>query len=160
MGGISYIQIIACMWVSSVGLSLPDLGHSGGAPRGRCPVDAVESPSSLSLPSADGIYEIGGLFPVWGIVLIAGTALAAVTFFATSNSKPPRFHWVRILGSPRMGWGWGPWDGDLEVFQTDVLSVPRGGVRPVITFCNDGSSKPLSRVIVALQGPLLLLFLW
>ncbi|XP_053525901.1 mitochondrial sodium/calcium exchanger protein [Artibeus jamaicensis] len=41
-----------------------------------------------------GVYEIGGLFPVWGVVLIMGTALAAVTFFATSNSKPPRLHWA------------------------------------------------------------------
>ncbi|EPQ01938.1 Sodium/potassium/calcium exchanger 6 [Myotis brandtii] len=49
---------------------------------------------SLPHPSADGVYEIGGLFPVWGIVVIAGTALAAVTFFATSNSEPPRLHWI------------------------------------------------------------------
>lgn len=49
----------------------------------------------LTLQSgAYGVYEIGGLFPVWGIVVIAGTALAAVTFFATSNGKPPRLHWV------------------------------------------------------------------
>ncbi|KAF6083020.1 solute carrier family 8 member B1 [Phyllostomus discolor] len=49
----------------------------------------------LTLQSgAYGIYEIGGLFPVWGIVVIVGTALAAVTFFATTNSKPPRFHWA------------------------------------------------------------------
>ncbi|XP_070256058.1 mitochondrial sodium/calcium exchanger protein [Myotis yumanensis] len=49
----------------------------------------------LTLQSgAYGIYEIGGLFPVWGVVVIAGTAWAAVTFFATSNSEPPRFHWI------------------------------------------------------------------
>lgn len=49
----------------------------------------------LTLQSgAYGVYEIGGLFPVWGIVVIAGTALAAVTFFATSNSEPPRLHWI------------------------------------------------------------------
>nr|XP_060468361.1 mitochondrial sodium/calcium exchanger protein isoform X2 [Panthera onca] len=51
-------------------------------------------PKSLSCLSADGIYEIGGLFPVWAVVVIVGTALAAVTFFATSNSEPPRFHWL------------------------------------------------------------------
>lgn len=54
----------------------------------------MESTSSLSCPSADGVYEIGGLFPVWGVVVIVGTALAAVTFFATSNSEPPRLHWL------------------------------------------------------------------
>lgn len=49
----------------------------------------------LTLQSgAYGIYEIGGLFPVWAVVVIAGTALAAVTFFATSNNKPPRLHWI------------------------------------------------------------------
>ncbi|XP_057600466.1 mitochondrial sodium/calcium exchanger protein isoform X3 [Hippopotamus amphibius kiboko] len=41
-----------------------------------------------------GVYEIGGLFPVWAVVVIVGTALAAVTFFATSNSEPPRLHWL------------------------------------------------------------------
>ncbi|XP_058547180.1 mitochondrial sodium/calcium exchanger protein isoform X2 [Neofelis nebulosa] len=51
-------------------------------------------PKSLSCLSADGFYEIGGLFPVWAVVVIVGTALAAVTFFATSNSEPPRFHWL------------------------------------------------------------------
>lgn len=74
---------------------------SGEASRRRCQAEAVESTSSLSHVSTDGIYEIGGLFPVWAVVVIAGTALAAVTFFATSNNKPPRLHWVRILGSPR-----------------------------------------------------------
>lgn len=50
---------------------------------------------TLTLQSgAYGVYEIGGLFPVWAVVMIAGTALAAVTFFATSNSEPPRFHWL------------------------------------------------------------------
>ncbi|XP_021087984.1 mitochondrial sodium/calcium exchanger protein isoform X2 [Mesocricetus auratus] len=41
-----------------------------------------------------GIYEIGGLLPVWAVVVIAGTALASVTFFATSNREPPRLHWL------------------------------------------------------------------
>uniref|UniRef100_A0A8I5NB45 Solute carrier family 8 member B1 n=1 Tax=Papio anubis TaxID=9555 RepID=A0A8I5NB45_PAPAN len=40
-----------------------------------------------------GVYEIGGLVPVWVVVVIAGTALASVTFFATSDSQPPRLHW-------------------------------------------------------------------
>nr|KAF6266974.1 solute carrier family 8 member B1 [Pipistrellus kuhlii] len=49
----------------------------------------------LTLQSgAYGVYEIGGLVPVWGVVVIAGTAVAAVTFFATSNSEPPRLHWA------------------------------------------------------------------
>ncbi|XP_066872097.1 mitochondrial sodium/calcium exchanger protein isoform X1 [Kogia breviceps] len=49
----------------------------------------------LTLQSgAYGVYEIGGLFPVWAVVVISGTALAAVTFFATSNSEPPRLHWL------------------------------------------------------------------
>ncbi|XP_024597222.1 mitochondrial sodium/calcium exchanger protein isoform X1 [Neophocaena asiaeorientalis asiaeorientalis] len=49
----------------------------------------------LTLQSgAYGVYEIGGLFPVWAVVVITGTALAAVTFFATSNSEPPRLHWL------------------------------------------------------------------
>lgn len=43
---------------------------------------------------AYGIYEIGGLVPVWAVVVILGTFLAAVTFFATSNNEPPRFHWL------------------------------------------------------------------
>lgn len=71
----------------------------GGFQEGR-QVEAMESASSLSRPSADGVYEIGGLFPVWAVVVITGTALAAVTFFATSNSEPPRLHWVRNLDSP------------------------------------------------------------
>ncbi|XP_037673206.1 mitochondrial sodium/calcium exchanger protein [Choloepus didactylus] len=41
-----------------------------------------------------GVYLIGGLLPIWAVVVIAGTALAAVTFFATSNSEPPRLHWL------------------------------------------------------------------
>uniref|UniRef100_A0A2K5ZNZ7 Mitochondrial sodium/calcium exchanger protein n=1 Tax=Mandrillus leucophaeus TaxID=9568 RepID=A0A2K5ZNZ7_MANLE len=41
-----------------------------------------------------GVYEIGGLVPVWVVVVIAGTALASVTFFATSDSQPPRLHWL------------------------------------------------------------------
>lgn len=87
-----------------------------GASRRSCQVEAVERTSSLSRPSADGVYEIGGLFPVWAVVVIAGTALAAVTFFATSNSEPPRFHWVRNLGSPN-------WEGDAEVSQADILGL-------------------------------------
>lgn len=39
-----------------------------------------------------GVYEIGGLLPVWAVVVIVGTALASVTFFATSNREPPRLH--------------------------------------------------------------------
>ncbi|OWK15378.1 SLC8B1, partial [Cervus elaphus hippelaphus] len=57
----------------------------------------VISPLFLTLTlqsGAYGVYEIGGLFPVWAVVVIAGTAVAAVTFFATSNSEPPRFHWL------------------------------------------------------------------
>uniref|UniRef100_A0AC11C182 Solute carrier family 8 member B1 n=1 Tax=Ovis aries TaxID=9940 RepID=A0AC11C182_SHEEP len=57
----------------------------------------VISPLFLTLTlqsGAYGVYEIGGLFPIWAVVMIAGTALAAVTFFATSNSEPPRFHWL------------------------------------------------------------------
>uniref|UniRef100_G3R2P2 Solute carrier family 8 member B1 n=1 Tax=Gorilla gorilla gorilla TaxID=9595 RepID=G3R2P2_GORGO len=41
-----------------------------------------------------GVYEIDGLVPVWVVVVIAGTALASVTFFATSDSQPPRLHWL------------------------------------------------------------------
>ncbi|XP_035979598.1 mitochondrial sodium/calcium exchanger protein isoform X3 [Halichoerus grypus] len=49
----------------------------------------------LTLQSgAYGVYDIGGLVPVWAVVVIAGTAVAAVTFFATSNSEPPRLHWL------------------------------------------------------------------
>ncbi|KAK2503958.1 hypothetical protein MC885_008353 [Smutsia gigantea] len=57
----------------------------------------VISPLMLVLTlrsGAYGVYEIGGLFPVWAAVVIVGTAMAAVTFFATSNSKPPRLHWI------------------------------------------------------------------
>jgi hypothetical protein len=59
----------------------------------------VQSAASLSCP-IDGVYEIGGLLPVWAVVVIVGTALASVTFFATSNSEPPRLHWVRIPPCP------------------------------------------------------------
>ncbi|XP_062942898.1 mitochondrial sodium/calcium exchanger protein [Cynocephalus volans] len=49
----------------------------------------------LTLQSgAYGVYEIGGLLPIWAVVVIAGTALASVTFFATSNSEPPKLHWL------------------------------------------------------------------
>lgn len=41
----------------------------GGFQEGR-QVEAMESASSLSRPSADGVYEIGGLFPVWAVVVI------------------------------------------------------------------------------------------
>ncbi|XP_048957656.1 mitochondrial sodium/calcium exchanger protein isoform X3 [Canis lupus dingo] len=57
----------------------------------------VISPLVLALTlqsGAYGVYEIGGLVPVWAVVVIAGTVVAAVTFFATSNSEPPRFHWL------------------------------------------------------------------
>ncbi|XP_054551293.1 mitochondrial sodium/calcium exchanger protein isoform X2 [Talpa occidentalis] len=58
------------------------------------------SPLFLVLTLQSGaycVYEIGGLFPVWAVVVISGTALAAVTFFATSNSEPPRLHWLFAL---------------------------------------------------------------
>ncbi|MBZ3871528.1 Sodium/potassium/calcium exchanger 6, mitochondrial [Sciurus carolinensis] len=42
----------------------------------------------------DGAYQIGGLVPVWAVVVIAGTATASVTFFATTNGRPPRLHWL------------------------------------------------------------------
>ncbi|XP_077016032.1 mitochondrial sodium/calcium exchanger protein isoform X2 [Tamandua tetradactyla] len=49
----------------------------------------------LTLQSgAYGVYVIGGLLPVWAVVVIVGTAVASVTFFATSNSEPPRLHWL------------------------------------------------------------------
>lgn len=51
---------------------------------------------------------------MWAVVVIAGTAVAAVTFFATSNRQPPRLHWVSILRSLS-------WDGDAEGSQEDVL---------------------------------------
>ncbi|XP_041584406.1 mitochondrial sodium/calcium exchanger protein [Vulpes lagopus] len=57
----------------------------------------VISPLVLALTlqsGAYGVYEIGGLVPVWAVVVIVGTVVAAVTFFATSNSEPPRFHWL------------------------------------------------------------------
>ncbi|XP_078010462.1 mitochondrial sodium/calcium exchanger protein isoform X3 [Phascolarctos cinereus] len=41
-----------------------------------------------------GFYEIQGIFPIWGVTVLVGTFLASVTFFATSNDQPPRFHWV------------------------------------------------------------------
>ena len=110
-----------------------------GASRRRCQVEAVESTSSLSHPSADGVYEIGGLFPVWAVVVIAGTALAAVTFFATSNSEPPRFHWVRNLGSPN-------WEGGC------AGRYP-GTVRPLITFHDNRSLRPLLRDFMPVQVP-------
>lgn len=94
-------------WPSSPPPLSPVLGNAC-APRRRGRAEAVDSPSPLSWPSADGFYEIGGLLPVWAVVVIAGTALAAVTFFATSNSEPPGCHWVRILSSP--AWEAGPWN--------------------------------------------------
>ncbi|XP_058137376.1 mitochondrial sodium/calcium exchanger protein isoform X2 [Dasypus novemcinctus] len=59
----------------------------------------------LTLQSgAYGLYELGGVLPVWTLVVIAGTAVAAVTFFATSNRRPPRFHWVGVaVPLPRRG---------------------------------------------------------
>ncbi|XP_056677679.1 mitochondrial sodium/calcium exchanger protein isoform X1 [Monodelphis domestica] len=39
-----------------------------------------------------GFYEIKGLFPIWGIIVLLGTLFASITFFATSNDQPPRFH--------------------------------------------------------------------
>uniref|UniRef100_A0A8C4LQD6 Sodium/calcium exchanger membrane region domain-containing protein n=1 Tax=Equus asinus TaxID=9793 RepID=A0A8C4LQD6_EQUAS len=53
-------------------------------------VSILEGPQGAQ----DGVYEIGGLVPVWAVVVIAGTAVAAVTFFATSNRQPPRLHWL------------------------------------------------------------------
>lgn len=81
----------------------------------------MENTGSLPHPPADGVYEIGGLFPVWGVVVIAGTAWAAVTFFATSNTEPPRLHWVRIQGSLGR-------EGGREVFPAGVLSAPLGSL--------------------------------
>ncbi|XP_047416377.1 mitochondrial sodium/calcium exchanger protein isoform X6 [Sciurus carolinensis] len=50
---------------------------------------------TLTLQSgAYGAYQIGGLVPVWAVVVIAGTATASVTFFATTNGRPPRLHWL------------------------------------------------------------------
>lgn len=104
-------------WVSPPALSLT-LGKTcalqEARPRGS------SGPKSLSCLSADGIYEIGGLFPVWAVVVIVGTALAAVTFFATSNSEPPRFHWVRISGAP--GWD----EGTLESSRKMCVRAPWG----------------------------------
>uniref|UniRef100_A0A8D2CZK4 Mitochondrial sodium/calcium exchanger protein n=1 Tax=Sciurus vulgaris TaxID=55149 RepID=A0A8D2CZK4_SCIVU len=48
---------------------------------------------ALTLQSgAYGTYQIGGLLPVWAVVVIAGTAVASVTFFATTSGRPPRLH--------------------------------------------------------------------
>ena len=73
------------------------------------------------------------------MVVIAGTALAAVTFFATSNSEPPRFHWVRNLGSPN-------WEGGC------AGRYP-GTVRPLITFHDNRSLRPLLRDFMPVQVP-------
>ncbi|XP_048198861.1 mitochondrial sodium/calcium exchanger protein isoform X2 [Perognathus longimembris pacificus] len=57
----------------------------------------VISPLVLVLTLQSGayaVYEIGGLVPIWAVVVIVGTALASVVFFATSNSEPPRLHWL------------------------------------------------------------------
>ncbi|XP_069877531.1 mitochondrial sodium/calcium exchanger protein [Dipodomys merriami] len=57
----------------------------------------VISPLVLVLTLQSGayaVYEIGGLVPIWAVVVIVGTGLATVTFFATSNSEPPRLHWL------------------------------------------------------------------
>ncbi|XP_006901077.1 PREDICTED: sodium/potassium/calcium exchanger 6, mitochondrial [Elephantulus edwardii] len=52
----------------------------------------------LTLQSgAYGLYAIGSILPVWTMVVIAGTAVASVTFFATSNSEIPRLHWLFAL---------------------------------------------------------------
>ncbi|KAK2102650.1 Mitochondrial sodium/calcium exchanger protein [Saguinus oedipus] len=58
----------------------------------RKPLDWL--PAQEGAVTQDGVYEIGGLVPVWVVVVITGTALASVTFFATSNSQPPRLHWL------------------------------------------------------------------
>ncbi|XP_051828795.1 mitochondrial sodium/calcium exchanger protein [Antechinus flavipes] len=39
-----------------------------------------------------GFYEIQGIFPIWGVMLLVGIFLACVTFFITSNDRPPRFY--------------------------------------------------------------------
>ncbi|XP_012869756.1 PREDICTED: sodium/potassium/calcium exchanger 6, mitochondrial [Dipodomys ordii] len=73
----------------------------------------VISPLVLVLTLQSGayaVYEIGGLVPVWAVVVIVGTGLATVTFFATSNSEPPRLHWVRV---PACGLGEGVRGGGL-----------------------------------------------
>lgn len=143
-----YIQTVVwvffvVVWVLSVGFipSTPSPSCQG-ASRSRCQVEAVQSSSSLSHPSADGVYEIGGLLPIWAVVVIAGTALAAVTFFATSNSEPPRFHWVRNLGSPN-------WEGGC------AGRYP-GTVRPLITFHANRSLRPLLRDFMPVQVPFFL----
>ncbi|XP_074153226.1 mitochondrial sodium/calcium exchanger protein isoform X1 [Sminthopsis crassicaudata] len=41
-----------------------------------------------------GFYEIQGIFPIWAVMMLVGTFLASVTFFATSNDRPPRFHCI------------------------------------------------------------------
>uniref|UniRef100_F7C8J7 Solute carrier family 8 member B1 n=1 Tax=Monodelphis domestica TaxID=13616 RepID=F7C8J7_MONDO len=48
-----------------------------------------------------GFYEIKGLFPIWGIIVLLGTLFASITFFATSNDQPPRFHQVRRPSFPQ-----------------------------------------------------------
>uniref|UniRef100_A0A8C9Q9Z9 Solute carrier family 8 member B1 n=1 Tax=Spermophilus dauricus TaxID=99837 RepID=A0A8C9Q9Z9_SPEDA len=68
---------------------VPDLEPFSWPRPAGCPAGAAVLGSS-----ADGVYEIGGLFPVWAVVVIAGTAVASITFFATSNEVPPRLHWL------------------------------------------------------------------
>lgn len=104
--------------------------------RSRGQAEAVEYQLPF-LPSTDGVYDIGGLVPVWAVVVIVGTAVAAVTFFATSNSEPPRFHWVRIPSL--QGGARGQWN----LPGGRAVRAP-GADRPGIPFCN---LKPLWRVL-------------
>lgn len=38
--------------------------------------------------------ELNGVFPLWGLMLMIGLVLALITWFSSTNHRPPRFHFM------------------------------------------------------------------
>ncbi|ERE75248.1 sodium/potassium/calcium exchanger 6-like protein, partial [Cricetulus griseus] len=88
------VTVILCTWVYQRQRSMSLVHSMPETPEILSDSEEDQVSSNTNSYDYDGIYEIGGLLPVWAVVVIVGTALASVTFFATSNREPPRLHWL------------------------------------------------------------------
>jgi len=109
--------------------SYQDLDGTIAQPTGSCGA-ALMPP--LSLPRADGLYQIQGVFPVWGLVTLVGSVLAIIIFITTSNEEPPKYHCVRCplalnthRGPPQPAPDWAEGPGSRAAPPSSVSSAPR-----------------------------------
>ncbi|KAL6035459.1 hypothetical protein STEG23_005661, partial [Scotinomys teguina] len=81
------ITVILCTWVYQRQRSRSLVHSMPETPEMLSDSEEDQVSSNTNSYDYDGIYD-RGLLPVWAVVVIVGTALASVTFFATSNREP------------------------------------------------------------------------